>query len=119
VVEGLVPLLVFPGHVRRMQAALVSFWLDRLRTDPSSAGVMASSLLPVSWRYMNMEAPPAPATTAPVIIEDDHDAFSLIGELDEEAVRLSTGQIQLRAREYTPFRRRRAVSGRLGAPSAR
>ena len=53
---------------------------------------MASSFWPVSCRYMNMEAPPAAATAAPVSIDDDHDAFSSIGELDVEVVRWRTGQ---------------------------
>jgi hypothetical protein len=61
-------------------------------SHPSSVGVIASSFWPVSWRYINMEAPPAAATAAPVSIDDDHDAFSLIGELDVEVVRWSTGQ---------------------------
>jgi hypothetical protein len=34
-----------------------------------------------------MDAPPAAATAAPVNTDDDHDAFSSTGELDEEVER--------------------------------
>jgi hypothetical protein len=59
----------------------------RRHADPSSVGVMASSGFLVSWRYRNIEAPPAAATPAPVSTDDDHDDFSLAAELDDEAAR--------------------------------
>jgi hypothetical protein len=48
---------------------------------------MASSGFRAIWRYRNIEAPPAAATPAPVSTDDDHDDFSLAGELDDEAPR--------------------------------
>jgi hypothetical protein len=44
---------------------------------------------------MNMEAPPAPATAAPVSTDDDHDAVSFTGELDVEVERCKEHRLVL------------------------